>query len=286
MVTFVQAFATMSLPCWLVECVLIWVRVQHSDKCNLVHLIASATDICHHQWTCSINFYTDFFQYFFVPCRKFGLPYLGKAQKPQEQRYPFLSVCVVFSCVQTMVWLPVFGIFNMLTDVDACDCTRGCTDTLRESTLEVDSGRKIPCCTRDLNLGQYCTWLFSQRMLYQLSYPCPNILLVICQSWLCCRASACEATWRSLFRLLAQNITWDVLIGWSYMTVTLQAFGTEYYLWCSDWLKLHDSHSSGFWHRILLVTFWLAEATWQSLFRLLAQNITCDVLIGWNCLSD
>ena len=43
----------------------------------------------------------------------------------QEQRYPFLSVCVVSSCVQTMVWLPAFGLFNVHTDVDACDCTRG-----------------------------------------------------------------------------------------------------------------------------------------------------------------
>ena len=31
--------------------------------------------------------------YFIVPCGKFGSPYLGKAQQPQEQRYPFLVVC-------------------------------------------------------------------------------------------------------------------------------------------------------------------------------------------------
>ena len=64
-------------------------------------------------------------QYSFVSCEKFGSPYLGMAQQPQEQRYPFLSECTVFSCVQTMVWLPAFGIFNVRTDVDACDCTRG-----------------------------------------------------------------------------------------------------------------------------------------------------------------
>ena len=29
-----------------------------------------------------------------------------KAQQPQEQRFPLLLVCVVFSCLQTMVWLP------------------------------------------------------------------------------------------------------------------------------------------------------------------------------------
>ena len=64
-------------------------------------------------------------KYFFVPCGKFRSPYLGKAQQPQEQRHPFLPVCVVFSYVQTMTWLPVFGIFNVRTAVDACDCTRG-----------------------------------------------------------------------------------------------------------------------------------------------------------------
>ena len=35
-----------------------------------------------------------FFVFFSTPCGKFGSLYLGKAQQPQEQRYPFLSVCV------------------------------------------------------------------------------------------------------------------------------------------------------------------------------------------------
>ena len=59
-----------------------------------------------------------FFSTFFVSGGKFWSPYVGKAQQPQEQRYPFLLVCVVVSCVQTMIWLPVFGIFNVRTDVD------------------------------------------------------------------------------------------------------------------------------------------------------------------------
>ena len=48
---------------------------------------------------------------------------------------------------------------------------RGCTDTVRESALEVDAVRKIPCRTGDSNLRQYCTWIFN-RTLYQLSYSC------------------------------------------------------------------------------------------------------------------
>ena len=38
-------------------------------------------------------------------------------------------------------------IFNVHTDVNVCDCIRGCTDTVRESALKVDSGRKILRCT-------------------------------------------------------------------------------------------------------------------------------------------
>ena len=60
--------------------------------------------------------------YFNDPWRKFGLLYLGKAQQSQEQSDPFLSVCAVFLFVQTMVWLPVFGIVNVHTD-DARHCT-------------------------------------------------------------------------------------------------------------------------------------------------------------------
>ena len=31
-----------------------------------------------------------------------------------------------------------YGIFNVRTDIKACDCTRGCTDIVRESALKVD----------------------------------------------------------------------------------------------------------------------------------------------------
>ena len=62
------------------------------------------------------------------------------------------------------------GIFNVHTNVNAYDCTRGCTDTIRESALKVDSERKIPYCIRKLNLHQRCASL----ILYQLRYaPAP-----------------------------------------------------------------------------------------------------------------
>ena len=59
-----------------------------------------------------------------------------------------------------------YGIFNVRTDVNACDCTRGYTDTVRESALKVDSGRKNPYRTGESNLRQRR----DGPMLYQLSY--------------------------------------------------------------------------------------------------------------------
>ena len=120
---------------------------------------------------------------FLSVCVVFCSPYLGKAQQPQEQRYPFLSVCVVF-CVQTMVyiWLPVFGNFNMNTDVDACNCTWGlyghykivCNRSQICEKYPLPHQRKNPLLHWRLKPAsyQYCTCLFSQT-LYQMSYSHP-----------------------------------------------------------------------------------------------------------------
>ena len=63
-------------------------------------------------------FYILFLQYFFIPCGKSGSPYPGMAKQLQEQRYPFLSVCVIFLCVQTILWLAGGAIKVMLTQSD------------------------------------------------------------------------------------------------------------------------------------------------------------------------
>ena len=118
-----------------------------------------------------IFFYHYLFYYFIVPCWKLGSPYPSKAQQPQEQRYPSLSVCAVFPCVQTRIWLPVFGIFNVCSDADECDFTRG---LYGESALRADSWRKIPCRTRDSNPRQYWAWWLFSRTLYPLS--CSRLL--------------------------------------------------------------------------------------------------------------
>ena len=48
------------------------------------------------------------------------------------------------------------------------------------------------------------------------------------------------------------------------LNVDIWAFSAEYYLWCSDWLKL--------------LYFWCSD--WLKLLSI------CDVLIGWSCSGD
>ena len=69
-----------------------------------------------------------------------------------------------------------YRIFNVRTNVNACGCARGCTDTVRESALNVDSGRKIPCRTGESNLHQRR----DGSMLYQwATSPPPTYLLTV-----------------------------------------------------------------------------------------------------------
>ena len=67
------------------------------------------------------NFYFYILTVFLCPlsaCGKFGTPHPGMAKQLQEQCYPFLSVCVIFLCVQTIVWLAGGAIKVMLTQSD------------------------------------------------------------------------------------------------------------------------------------------------------------------------
>ena len=105
-------------PCFIIQP---WPS-SHKLKCYITIGSSITNNTSPHPATLIFFF---FLKHFLVPCRKFQSPYQSKTQQPQEQRYPFLSVCAVFVCVQTMVWLPMFGISNVRTDVDACDSTQG-----------------------------------------------------------------------------------------------------------------------------------------------------------------
>ena len=131
---------------------------------------------------------------FIFPRGKFGSPYLIRHSSCREQRYPFLPVCsvsscvqttvwlpvcavsscvqtmvwlpvcAVSSCVQTMVWLPVFGFFNVRTDVDACDCTRGLYGHRQKVGTGKLTGRKISCRTGTRTRVTIIVWLFGRTV--------------------------------------------------------------------------------------------------------------------------
>ena len=96
----------------------------------------------------SVLSYRDF-------CRgKFGLFSPGKAIC-DRMTLPTPSACWVFLCFHNWTDSDMdYRIFNVRTDVNIWSCTQGCTDTVRESALKVDSGRKIPCRTGESNLCQ------------------------------------------------------------------------------------------------------------------------------------
>ena len=62
-----------------------------------------------------------------------------------ESCYPTNCVCWVLWCFHDPLNSNMdYRIINMRRDINACDCTCRCMDTVRESALKVDSGRKIP----------------------------------------------------------------------------------------------------------------------------------------------
>ena len=68
---------------------------------------------------------------------KFGLLSPVKASC-EEWRYPTYAACGVFECFQNPPNSDMdHRIFIVHTDVNACDCTRGYYDTVRESALKV-----------------------------------------------------------------------------------------------------------------------------------------------------
>ena len=88
-------------------------------------------------------------------CGKFRSLYLGKAAR--AALLVCTSVCSIFLFSNNGV-APVFEIFNVCTDADACSCTWGlykhCQWVCTESWLG-----EVSCRTGELNLHQYCTRL-------------------------------------------------------------------------------------------------------------------------------
>ena len=101
---------------------------------------------------CSLLFSTVLSHFGLHPW-EFRLPFPGKASCDRVELPNLRCMLDVFLCFHNLPNSDMdYGIFNVRTDVNACDRTRGCTDTVRESAMKVVSGRKIPCCTGEWNL--------------------------------------------------------------------------------------------------------------------------------------
>ena len=135
---------------------------------------------CHSLISCRLTVFGDRLLYLSIcffntssPLREIRvtLPAEGTAAARAALPIP-ISVCSIVRVSKQWCGCTCFGFLT---------CTRvqmhamahwGCTDTVRESALKVDSGRTVPCRTVDSNPRQYYAWLFS-RTLYQLSHARP-----------------------------------------------------------------------------------------------------------------
>lgn len=65
-------------------------------------------------------------------------------------------LCVVFSCTQAMVWLPVLGIFNRCTYVYECNCKQGLYKHCKCLHSKLSLWERCLCCIRESNLHEQC----------------------------------------------------------------------------------------------------------------------------------
>ena len=123
-----------------------------TQHCRVYRLASPVSSFCS---------FSLFFFFFFsggsrgFPCGKFGSPCLGKAITAARATLPIPNnVCGIFVYPNKRMgfqWWRSLTCLQMLAHAIAHE---GCTDTVRESPLKVDCGRKILCCTGKSELPQ------------------------------------------------------------------------------------------------------------------------------------
>ena len=136
-----------------------------------------------------------------------------------------------------------YRIVIVCPDVNACDCTQGCTDTKRESALKVDSRKKIPFHAGESNLHQQC----DGRMLQPTElHPTQSFEAFFCWAlhlyWICCYLLLCVCmchsvhAWVRLFQLCgAMNVIYLAPLctllaqkgGWSHLLAAASLRGNR-----------------------------------------------------------
>ena len=92
----------------------------------------------------------SFFSTLFIPCGKFGSPYLSKGTAAVRAALPIPnSARGILVCPNKKYGCQCLGALTCAQMLMHAIAHGGCTDTARESALKVDSARKIPCRTED-----------------------------------------------------------------------------------------------------------------------------------------
>ena len=89
--------------------------------------------------------------------------------------------CVQYPCVSKQWYsCQCLGFLLCTQMLKNATAHSSCSDTLRQSALEVYSSRKISCCTRDSNPHLYYAWLFRCSTNWAICTPWKSICLYFC----------------------------------------------------------------------------------------------------------
>ena len=99
------------------------------------------------------------FEYFFVvvPTREIRVALAWYTEAAARAALPIpMSVCSSFRVFEQCYGFQYLKLLTCTQVLMHAIAPGGCTATVRESALEVDSGGKLPCHTWDSNPCQYC----------------------------------------------------------------------------------------------------------------------------------
>ena len=151
-------------------CVCVCVRTREC-VCFACMYVCVRVHVCIHPYGWVFFSFSCFcFEHFIIPCRTFGWPYLGKAEAATKSSATDSCQCVhsIFVCPNKRMSASVWNCQQCAQVLMHATAHGSCRNTMRESALEADSGRNIPCRTRESNPCQYYAWHFGLT-LYQLT---------------------------------------------------------------------------------------------------------------------
>ena len=151
-----------------------------------------------------------------------------------------------------MVWLPVFGIFNVCTDVDACNCTQGLCGHSKRVCIWNWLWEKNPSPHQGLEPLSVLHLAFqSDALPTKLFFPPQHAR----SSWVCCQVN----NW-----YLQDNM------GWFWMTLTVPVNLSFLFIYKHDTsFMMHTFHavSQQFMYHGLILQIWLERFTSKYMWK-------------------